>query len=67
MDWGKVVTDIRQAGLTFGAMSKETKIPESTIKGYLFANAEPKYADGEQMLALWRRCMWPPVPRLPKQ
>lgn len=49
--------DLQAAGLSLQRISDETLIPKSTISGYRNHDAEPRYQDGEVILALWRRFM----------
>lgn len=65
VDWEKVIEDLRRSGLSVEAMAESTKIPRSTLLGYRNLDAEPKHADGEVLLRLWRARMIPPLPVQP--
>jgi hypothetical protein len=60
-DWWRIVTDL-QMHMSLEAIVEVTLIPKSTILGYKNIGAEPKHADGERLLALWRQRMLPPLP-----
>ncbi len=60
-NWWQIVTDL-QMHLSLEAISEVTCIPKSTIMGYKNTDAEPKHADGERLIALWRQRMLPPLP-----
>lgn len=62
VDWWRVITDLSNKGMTMEAISGQVSIPLSTLAGYKNLNVEPKHADGERLLALWKRTMMPPMP-----
>lgn len=62
VDWWKVITDLGKAGLSLTDISVAAIIPRSTLDGYKNMNVEPKHADGERLLALWRLKCAPSVP-----
>lgn len=62
LDWWRIVQDLHMHGYTAEAIQSVTGIPKSTVLGYKNLHAEPKHADGERLVALWRRCMLPPLP-----
>ena len=62
VDWPRIIEDLRRTGLSVEGMSEATGIPRSTLLGYRNLDAEPKHADGEALLNLWRRRMMPPLP-----
>lgn len=62
IDWWQITMDLQSAGYTMQRISEETFIPRTTLLGYRNTGVEPKHADGETLLALWRRVMVPPVP-----
>lgn len=58
VDWWTVIVQLHRKGVGLAAISDATEIPISTIAGYKNLNVEPKYADGEAVIALWReRCI----------
>jgi hypothetical protein len=61
-DWWRIITDL-QMHMTMVAMAEVTRIPRTTLIGFKNGNVEPKHADGEQLLQLWRLRMAgaPPV------
>lgn len=63
VDWWQIIQDLHMHGMSAQAISEVTHIPKSTIMGYKNLGVEPKHADGERVLALWRRRMHgePPV------
>lgn len=62
LDWWRILEDLRMHRMTLEAISEATGIPKSTLLGYKNLQAEPKHADGERLLAVWRTRMLPPVP-----
>lgn len=62
LDWWRILEDLRMHQMSLEAIAEATSIPKSTILGYKNLSAEPKHADGERLLALWRTRMLPPVP-----
>jgi hypothetical protein len=64
-DWWRVLEDLRMHGLSLEAIADATGIPKSTILGYKNLAAEPKHADGDRLIGLWRARMMPPVPVVP--
>lgn len=66
VDWFRVLADLAYAGVSLAATSERTSIPRSTLHGYKCLDAEPRHADGEAVLALWRQHMPPgePIPYL---
>ena len=60
-DWWRIVTDL-QMHMSLEAIFEVTGIPVSTLAGYKNLNAEPKHADGERLISLWRQRMVPPLP-----
>lgn len=65
VDWWQIIEDLRRTGLNVTAIADAVGIPKSTLLGYRNLDAEPKYADGEALIALWRARMVPPVPVKP--
>lgn len=61
-DWWQVIQDLQMHGMTIGGIAEITFIPKATIMGYKNQGAEPKHADGERLIALWRQRMLPPLP-----
>lgn len=62
VNWERIIEDLRRSGLSVEAMAEATSIPRSTLLGYRNLDAEPKHADGEALLRLWRTRMVPPLP-----
>lgn len=62
VDWWRVMDDLSKAGMTMEAVSAAVSIPVSTLAGYKNSNVEPKHADGERLVELWRRRVMPTVP-----
>lgn len=60
-DWWQIVTDL-QMHMPMTSISETTGIPLATLAGYKNLNVEPKHADGERLLGLWRQRMLPPLP-----
>jgi hypothetical protein len=61
-DWWRVIQDLHMHGLTLVAIAEATYIPKSTLHGYKNLGVEPKHADGERLIALWRTRMVDPLP-----
>lgn len=62
LDWWRILQDLHVHGYTLEAIQSVTGIPKSTLLGYKNQQAEPKHADGERVLHLWRSRMLPPLP-----
>jgi hypothetical protein len=62
VNWWQVLVDLAMHRMTMGAISDATGIPKSTLAGYKNLGVEPKHADGERLIALWRTRMHDPVP-----
>jgi len=62
VDWWRVITDLSCKGMTMEAISSSASVPLSTLAGYKNLNVEPKHADGERLLSLWRKKCAPAVP-----
>lgn len=52
VDWFQVLTDLGRKGVPVLAVSSAIGVPQSTILGWK-QGAEPKFADGERLVALW--------------
>lgn len=61
IDWFRILADLRVQGYSLYAVADETGIPRKTLDGYR-SGSEPRHSDGELLLALWERAMFPPVP-----
>jgi len=53
-DWNRILLDLSMHGMTLDEISHASYIPSSTLSGYKNLDVEPKHADGERLLALWR-------------
>lgn len=62
VDWWRVIDDLNKANMTLEAIGNVVRIPTSTLAGYKNLNVEPKHADGERLLMLWRRTVVPVIP-----
>lgn len=62
IDWWRIIADLSAKGMTMQRVSDLTSIPLSTLAGYKNLNVEPKHADGERLLVLWRRTVMPALP-----
>lgn len=60
-DWWRVILDL-QMHMSLQAIADVTGIPKGTLLGYKNTDAEPKHADGERLLGLWKLRMLPPLP-----
>lgn len=65
VDWERIIADLRRSGLSVVEVADAVGIPKSTLLGYRNFDAEPKHADGEALLRLWRTRMVPPLPVQP--
>lgn len=61
-DWWRILEDLRMHQMSLESISDATSIPKSTLLGYKNLQAEPKHADGERLIAVWRTRMLPPLP-----
>jgi hypothetical protein len=57
VDWWRVTVDLQRCGVSLSDVSDLTLIPRSTLLGYRNLDVEPRHADGEALLALWRQHM----------
>ena len=64
VDWWQVIQDLHMHGMTLAAIGEVTYIPKSTLHGYKNLGVEPKHADGERLIALWRMRMAGELPRV---
>lgn len=62
VDWWRILNDLNTKGMGMRTISDLTSIPLATLAGYKNLNVEPKHADGERLLVLWRRNMMPALP-----
>ena len=62
VDWSRVILDLHMHGMSAVAIAEVTHIPKSTLMGYKNLGVEPKHADGERLIALWRTRMVDPLP-----
>lgn len=62
VDWWQVIQDLHMHGMSMAAISEASYIPKSTLHGYKNLGVEPKHADGERLIALWRTRMVDPLP-----
>lgn len=62
VDWNRILLDLGGVGLSLREITAITGIPTSNLAGYKNGGTEPKHADGEQLLALWRLRLTPTVP-----
>lgn len=61
-NWWQVIRDLQMHGMSLEDIAEAAYIPKSTLMGYKNLDAEPKHADGERLIGLWRRRMLPPLP-----
>lgn len=62
INWWQIIADLSKKGMTMEVIGGLVNIPVSTLAGYKNLNVEPKHADGERLLMLWRRTMMPALP-----
>ncbi len=65
IDWFQVLTDLARAGVPVSAVAPAIRVPKSTILGWK-QGAEPKFTDGEKLVALWVGITTRPVEQLPR-
>lgn len=65
VDWFQVLTDLGRKGVPVLAVSSAIAVPQSTILGWK-QGAEPKFADGEKLVALWLGLTERPIEQLPR-
>lgn len=53
VDWLSVIQDLERTGLSDFEISNRLGIPRSTLMGFKNGGVEPRYCDGERLLALW--------------
>ncbi len=55
--WWRVIQDLHMHDYSMQDVAEITHIPRTTLQGYKNLDVEPKHADGERLLALWRSRM----------
>lgn len=67
VDWFRVLSDLRRAGMALPLIASLTRCSKTKLLGLRNAEAEPKHATGERIIALWMRQTELPRERLPMQ
>lgn len=52
VDWFRVIADLGRHGMSYRAMADAIGVSKSTVMGWV-SGAEPRFSDGELLLALW--------------
>lgn len=65
IDWVQVLADLEHAEYTYAVVSVASGIPEGTLRGWK-GGAQPRHADGEQLLTLWSSVTGKPRKSAPK-
>lgn len=65
IDWFQVLTDLARAGVPVASVATAIRVPKSTILGWK-QGAEPKFTDGERLVALWVGLTARPAEQLPR-
>lgn len=52
IDWFRVLSDLGRGGVPVSSAAQAIGVPKSTVLGWK-QGAEPKFSDGEKLLALW--------------
>lgn len=52
VDWFQVLVDLGRCGVPASSAAAAIGIPKSTVQGWK-QGAEPKFTDGEKLVALW--------------
>lgn len=55
VDWFRVLSDLRRAGMALTLIASLTRCSKTKLLGLRNADAEPKHAPGERIIALWMR------------
>ncbi len=55
VDWFRMLADLLKAGKPRSAVSRETGIPISTLRGWWLHESEPRHSHGEQLIRYWCR------------
>lgn len=66
VDWLQVMLDLQRRGFTVQAVSSQIAVPKATLMGWKNLGAEPRYADGERLLAFWARVTERPAAEAPR-
>ncbi len=69
IDWYRLISDITRTGISGYDLADQTGIARSTIMGWRDGIANPKWDDGEVIIALWCRVKdldRSLLPRMPK-
>lgn len=65
VDWFQVLTDLGRKGVPTRSVATSIRVPHGTILGWK-QGAEPKFADGERLVALWLGLTGQPIETLPR-
>lgn len=52
VDWFEVITCVVRKGYSLGSVAAHLSVPKSTLIGWK-QGAEPRYSEGERLLAFW--------------
>lgn len=53
VNWWQIMIDLERKGVTVMTISKRIDVAKSTLLGWKNQDAEPRYGDGEMLIALW--------------
>lgn len=53
IDWFRILSDLKAAGLGVYVISDLIDVPKATIMGWKNSGAEPRYSAGERLVELW--------------
>lgn len=65
VDWFRVLAELQQRGYSVTSVSVAIGVPKSTVMGWKTLAAEPRHADGEELVKLWMRVHGQPREALP--
>ncbi|MPS36016.1 hypothetical protein [Stenotrophomonas acidaminiphila] len=65
VDWFQVLVDLGRCGVPASSAAAAIGIPKSTVQGWK-QGAEPKFADGEKLVALWVGITGKPAEAVPR-
>lgn len=66
IDWWRVITDLNYAGFSNGRIADELLVSKSWVASVKNDGTEPRYRDGDMLLALWVRATGKQVQDAPR-
>jgi hypothetical protein len=67
VSWWHVIVEIERKGFFHSQIASAIGSKRTTLLGWKNREAEPRYEDGERLIALWRVATGLPIERLPRK